>query len=79
MRVPAEPRILKRPQNVNQCALFIKREIPIAWMLILFWCVLQVCVFMGQEELIMVLYLALLIVSYQFTLLSHRALHQSVK
>ena len=41
-------------------------------------CVPSVC-FYGPEELITVLYLALLIVSYQFTLLSHRALHQSVK
>ena len=41
--------------------------------------VCQVCVSMDQEELITVLYLALLIFSYQFTLLSHRALHQSVK
>ena len=45
MRVPGEPCILKRAQNVNQCALFIKRETPISWMLILCW-VCAKCVFL---------------------------------
>ena len=46
MRVPGEPCILKRAQNVNQCALLIKRETPISWMLILCW-VCSKCVFYG--------------------------------
>ena len=49
MRVSAEPRILKRPQNVNQCALFIKREIPTAWMFILCW-VCAKCVFLWTKK-----------------------------